>query len=46
MAKIFDKNKVQIIRIKKKTSIGGGKKKTSSMNKHKRRQSGMNLNRG
>lgn len=33
--------KIQIISIPKRTSIGKGKLKTSSMNKHKRRQKGL-----
>ena len=41
MAKIFDKNKVQIIKSRKKTSMGRKNLKTSSMNKHKRRQRGL-----
>ena len=40
MSKVKD-NKVTIISNPKKTSIGGGKLKTSSMNKHKRRQKGL-----
>lgn len=46
MAKVFDKNKIVIIKKRKKTSQGGGDIKTSSMNKHKRRNKGMNLKRG
>ena len=42
MAKVH-KEKVKHVRKPKRTSIGKGKVKTSSMNKHKRRQKGMNI---
>jgi len=32
-------NTINYEKTKKRTSIGGGRKKTSSLNKHKRRQS-------
>jgi len=32
---------LNILHIPKRTTIGGGKLKTSSMNKHKRRQKGL-----
>lgn len=46
MAKVFSKDKVELPKTIKKTSQGKGKLKTSSMNKHKRRNKGLNLKRG